>query len=458
MRSPGSRFALLVAGLLALGACSKETDSLVLVSVTATPPSATLTTLRITVGTTTRTFPLTGDLGSASQLFGVYVAESVVGTVNVTAAATGTDACNGYSGNTVATVPYAGATANVSLPLTPGNTCPADGPPVTQLTCTTYNHNATTGACTIASDPTTGVNDTVISDIAFSRDGKFLFTAGSDGRVKVWTWDGSTLAPEGTVFATTGFTYLAVSPDGKLLAMGSGGGDLSIRQIAPGWAVAATLTGLADNINSVAFGPDSQTLYAIEQGGFLDVFTSASMDVANSVPVSGTPYVIAASPAQSDSSYWLAIGYMDGTASLTNVTSAGVLGTEQPFDVTTVGATWAMQFAPDGKRLAVGADDGAIGVWPVPPTSGGLPLSPSIRITSNAINYVAFSSGGSELAIAAGDSTASRQLGIWNLGTGQQRAGYASITDRPYSVSFSADGTLAVGARDCGRVLICPSR
>jgi WD40 repeat protein len=330
---------------------------------------------------------------------------------------------------------------------------------VVPLNCTEYNHSADTmGTCTPSSDfNVPGVNDAAITDLAFSLDGRYLFSAGNDGRVKVWTWNGTTLVPEGTPLETDSFTYLAQSPDGRRLAAGSRHGNITVWNLAD-FSVVATLTGVTADIYGLVFSPDSSTLYTIDAGGSLTTFTTMSMAAASTMSFSPlTPYVLAGSTTESDGTYWLAVGYDDGDASIFNV-DAGSFATEIDFSVTPsfTDATWTLQFSHDGRFLAGGAQDGSLGIWPVPLT-GPNPISPGIAITASYIDAVAFSPSGASLAVAAGKEAGDALLGVWDVASGAMRARVQNLTYRPYSVAYTIDGsTIAAGMRNCGRILICP--
>jgi len=333
------------------------------------------------------------------------------------------------------------------------------------LGCVEYNHNAdTTTSCLLSTQAGGPRNDAVITEIAFSRDGRYLFSAGNDGRVKVWSWNGSTLTPEGHVLMTggaaisPGATYLAVSPDSGFVAAGSLSGDLNVWNVGGSFSLAAQLSGATGDIFSLAFSPDSQTLYTIDASSTLSVFTTASMSRVSFVDLRPFPFVMAASPMESDGTYWLAVGYDDGDASIINVGPAG-LGVEQPFSITmAVSASWALQFSRDGRFLAAGAADGTVGIWTIPFIQARpLAQSPKPDIVTDFINYLAFSPTGTSLAIAAGSTSGARQLGVWDVASGAQRVHASSVAYRPFSVAYSPDGkAIAAGEVDCGIVYVCP--
>ena len=92
--------------------------------------------------------------------------------------------------------------------------------PPSLTACMEYDHNdANDAPC----DDDNGISNWEIWSLAFSPDGRLLATAGDDGRVKIWNFDGHTLTASGHVISTNGQTYVAFSPDGATLVVGSNG-------------------------------------------------------------------------------------------------------------------------------------------------------------------------------------------------------------------------------------------
>ena len=198
------------------------------VSLTASPADSSLDSVSLIVAGVTETFTLIAGLSDTSATtFGVYLPASAIGSYTVRAVASGGTAC--YLGTSASAVKVTtGATVTTSVLLTPGTDCTVDaggvgppGAPPSLARCTEYVHNSDPSAACVAGDPNTDVE---ITDVAFSPDGKLVYTAGTDSRVKVWTWDGANtnLTAAGHELDTTGgFTALAVSSDNTLVMAGS---------------------------------------------------------------------------------------------------------------------------------------------------------------------------------------------------------------------------------------------
>ena len=480
------QFALLAFAmtLFAAGACKKE-DSLVVVSLTASPADAALISVSLTVDGVTRSYPLSDGLSDSSPTtFGLYLSSDVTGSFTIHASASDGTGCGGYVGTSVAPITVtAGATVAANVVLTPGNTCPVDGggtggsgtggsgtggtpgAPPSLAHCTEYVHNANPTAACVAGDPNTDVE---ITDVAFSPDGKLVYSAGNDARVKIWTWNGAstTLTAEGHVLDTSGgFAVLAVSSDNTLVLAGSQNGAATAWNVGTTWSMAGTLMGLTADVNGVAFAPGSTskdfTIYTADADSNLYIYNLTSLSPVSEVVLrtTATPFTLAASPAASDGSYWLSIGYSDGDASLLGVDGQGYVGDEVPFTVSTsVSGVYTSRFSPDGTMLEAGTIDGSFGIWSVPLPSSKAPRAPQITLGTDSVFGGAFDPTSRYLAIAGGLSVGTRKIGLWTVATGAAAATVPTtlFSQRPTAVAFSPDGkALAVGEHNCGKILIC---
>ncbi len=113
-----------------------------------------------------------------------------------------------------------------------------------------------------------------VNDLAVSRDGRYLISAGWDGTVRVW--DMTTLrllrklespqTPAGRV-ATRIYNACAISPDNRYVAAGGFGNRVDIWELATGRVVVSLRT---DNIvETVTFSPDGRMLVAGGWDGIL---------------------------------------------------------------------------------------------------------------------------------------------------------------------------------------------
>jgi hypothetical protein len=488
------RLAPLALAVLAAGGCKKESDALVVVALTASPADPTLVSATLTVGSEVKTFQLTGGLSaSVPTKLGVYLPVDTTESVLVSATASDGTACSSYAGNTskpVMVTPNQTATATITL--LPGAACPPDGggtggggssgtggsggtggstgtggggpktAPPSLTHCTEYIHNLDPTATCMAGNMNTDVE---ITDIAFSPDGKLLYSAGNDARVKVWTWDGTSLAAEGHELDTAGgFAALGVAPNNTLVAAGSQNGRLTVWNVGNAWGIAANLTGNSGDVNGVAFSPDSTIVYSVDEYSTLNIYNQTSTDPVSYVNLraTSTPFTLSAGPPASDGSYWLAIGYSDGDASLLSIDAQAYTGYEMPFTVSTaLTGVYTTRFSPDGTMLEAGTKDGTFGIWALPLPGADAPgnlRQPAIAVGTDSVFGAAFDPTSTYVAIAGGLSLSTRKIGIWTVATGAPLSTVSTslYAQRPTAVAFSPDGTaLAVGEGNCGKILIC---
>ena len=236
---------------------------------------------------------------------------------------------------------------------------------------------------------------------AFSRDGKLLVTAGS-GIVSVWdahrarlikNWKSQSpasdlaLSPDGAMVAVGDGTGnlvelwdlrrqtllqpvlknqhanlegpwgLAFSPDGKTLAVGWSDGMLWLWDVAHRRLLGTLPADRIGPVNLVAFSPDG-TLLATSGGDYAVHFWNVSCRCASGVPLQGANDV--GSLAFSPDGRLLATGGADGTVRLWDVATRQSLG--PPLQGETARSS-AVAFSPDGKLLAAGWWDGIVRLW-----------------------------------------------------------------------------------------------
>ncbi len=238
-------------------------------------------------------------------------------------------------------------------------------------------------------DLLSGHNDGVDS-VAFSSDGT-LASGSRDGTVRLW--DVATEHLKDTLIGhTAGVRSVTFSPDGTALASGSRDGVVILWDVATG-RPKATLTEHTAWVESVAFSPDGSAL---------------------------------------------ASGSHDNTMHVWDV------ATERPtFTLKELSSIWGVAFSPDGT-LAVGGDDGSIGLWDV--ANGH--LKATLTEHTAWVESVAFSPDGSLLASGSGDST----VRLWDISTGQSIATLTGHTSWVRSVAFSPDGSLLASGSGDGTV------
>jgi CHAT domain/WD domain, G-beta repeat len=208
-----------------------------------------------------------------------------------------------------------------------------------------------------------------------------------------------------TISAPREIDAVAVSPDGRLLALGCGDKRVRVIDIATKKErLSVRHRGLLNPVYDVAFSPDGHWLATAsgdQSARLWDTNTGTELlKLAHFGPVYGLAF--------SPDGRRLATGGLARTAQLWDVSSGAELlkpGSEL-LKVTHNGSVNGVAFSPDGRWLATASDDKTARLWDA---SNGNEL---LKIThTNKVNGVAFSPDGRWLATASDDRTAQ----VWQL-------------------------------------------
>jgi WD40 repeat protein/transcriptional regulator with XRE-family HTH domain len=229
--------------------------------------------------------------------------------------------------------------------------------------------------------------------VAFGPDGQALATGSEDGRVRLWRLDDHRVT---TVLPHPGpVTDLTFEPDGQALYSASGGAVR--RWTLPGPIMAAA----AGAVQGLVHHPAAPIVAAADEGGNLYLW-----DVSDQQ----RPELLSASRASPDSGNPLA-----GTLAI----------------------------SPDGRILAAAGLDGTVWRWdisePRQPTRLDAPLTGLVTSAQS----LAFSPGGSVLAVGGPEGVA-----LWDLSEAKEPRLLARLTgvSEVESVAFSPDGSLLAAA------------
>jgi class 3 adenylate cyclase/WD40 repeat protein len=271
-------------------------------------------------------------------------------------------------------------------------------------TCTVVNRQDTEAA-TVQADGTIALidpralrlqhtlparNGPVANGIAFLPNGRTLVTGGSTGRVTLW--DVGTQRVVRTLHFRGSVDDLAVSPDGRLLAIqspgtGSAQSRVTVRELASGRTLFT---------RTVRYGEDGL------------VFTDDELVAVGCCQTSST---VVAWDAHSGA---------------------------QRFSRTLPEHAVAIEAAPDSMLLAIGTEAGRLLLWD-PRT--GRPSAPSLQVSAGGISQLSFARDSRRIAVGSDDGTAT----VWDV-RDRQRVGepFPISTNLIPAVAFEPDGRLFI--------------
>jgi WD40 repeat protein/predicted Ser/Thr protein kinase len=248
--------------------------------------------------------------------------------------------------------------------------------------------------------------------LAFSRDGRYLAGASGNpfapGEVTVWdvatgkpkVWTGKDQKDFSTLRGDSrAITCVAFRPDGKQLAVGSGGN-------------------LTDNMvgSGSARQPGEVRIWDLETGNMVRQLIGHQQAVT----------AVAYSP---DGQY-LATGSRDRTVKIWNAVTGEEIRT-----LTHTNDVQAVAFSPDGRYLASAGRDKTVKLWEVKTWTE----RHTFRGHNNDIRSLAFSANQRRLASGAGDRGMNGEVKIWDLETGQELLSLSDKEGEITGLAFSPD-------------------
>jgi len=268
------------------------------------------------------------------------------------------------------------------------------------------------------------------SSVAYSPDGRLL-AAGCGCSLQLWDMESGLLLRVLQEHERP-ISCVAFSPDGKTLASGSEDSTVRLWDADKG-TERRVLKGHSYSVRSVVFSPDGKTLASGSDDNTVRLW-DADKGTERRV-LKGHSYSVR-SVAFSPDGKTLASGSFDNTVRLWDAdkdTDRRVLkGHSQ--------SVWSVAFSPDGKTLASGSVDNTVRLWDADKGTERRVL----KGHSQGVWSVAFSPDGKTLASGSDDNT----VHLWDADKGTERL-LKGHSQGVRSVAFSPDGkTLASGSGD----------
>ena len=276
-------------------------------------------------------------------------------------------------------------------------------------------------------------DSTSVNPVAISPDGKTLAIGSEDGTIKLW--DLQTGVLRNTLKGHTASIYaIAFSPDGQSVASGSA--DESIKIWNPGTGkLLRTLSGRLKGISAIAISPDSQTLLCGDRAGNIAIW---NVKTGEQISFFAGHSILVTSLAISPDGQTAVSSSQDNTIKLWEIKTGQLihtLTTPDSHHFSTVA------ISPNGETIASGSWDGVVRLWN--PQSGK--LVKSLRVSSVSINTVAFRANGHTLVSGGGDGT----IRLWDLRTGKMLRTVSGHSGAVNSLTLSPDGqTLVSSSQD----------
>ncbi len=282
------------------------------------------------------------------------------------------------------------------------------------------------------------------SQLAWSPDGQSLAVGGLSYsarsiQIGVWVYNMSHLQDPPLLMPIPKHEHdynsaesIAFSPDGKLLAVGSGDDTTRLLDVDNG-TEQNILRGHTSTVDAVAFSPDGSRLATGSWGHQILLWNMNSLSIqtvlrGNDDDTYSGMYSLGFSP-----NGQLLASAGDVLHIWNMATNSVIASIVPPGDYPSVNS---LAFSPDGKWLAYGGSQNLLKLWDVEKHTEHLSFELPDQYVG--INSLAFNSDGTLLVTGSSDNL----VRIWDVQTGQQLAALEGHTNEVRSIAFSPDGKL----------------
>lgn len=277
-----------------------------------------------------------------------------------------------------------------------------------------------------------------VHSVAFTPNGRLL-AFGRGRTVQLWDVVSGKQVQQLEICMYLSVLSVAISPDGKLLALGCEDETVRLWDVASGREL-RQLQGHKSWVNTVAFTSDGKLLASGSGYGKLgfgrDDTTMRLWDIASGQELrqlkGHTDKVNSA--AFTPDGKLLASGSSDNTVRLWDVASGRELRQLQEH----TGSVYGVAFTPDGKLLASGSDDKTVRLWDI---ASGREVR-RLQTPTSSVSSVAISCDGKLLASGSWDDT----IRLWDVVSGRELRQLQGHTGWVDSLAIAPNGELLASA------------
>ncbi len=301
--------------------------------------------------------------------------------------------------------------------------------------------------------PSTYVAPGPVYTVDYTADGRTLAAVSGGPQGDVALWDvADPWAPVhiGDVEMPRNFGPVAgveaLSPDGRLLAVGNAAAQIQLVRLIGGRRpelVGAPLQGAAPPIEQLAFSPEGTVLASSDNSGrahLWDVSDPARPYAISTLNAAGYLLGLAFSP----NGRLLALGSSNDQVYLWDISRS-----TRPRLVSTVGgfasAVYCVAFTPDGQTLVAGSADDTVRLWDIANPGKPRPLGAPLAGPTSYVYSLSISPDGRTLAA----STVDQAVWLWDISDPARPSVVADLsaaTGQVFDVTFSPNGHTVVAS------------